>query len=612
MELREVIKFEDPSTLKMVATASSSTSALTAPSADPPFISEVSTTGEGSDIENEEEEFVAVRSKYVMPVNRQPLHDDIEEDDNRDEEEEQEKEEAAVTTWREGTTAPAVFDFTGTSGLQVQMEGETPLDYLRLMVNDEMVESLVAETNRYASQTIATRQLAPKSRFHQWVETSVNEMWAFLGLIVAMGLIVIENLDEYWSIDQVYKLPFFGSVMPKDRFSLLLSFLHLANNKEQPPRDHPNHDPIFKIRPFIERLNANFKSVFLPGKNIAIDEAMVAWRGPLKFRVYNPDKPDKFGIKVFELCDGATAYCCNLEFYTGKREASVHGATFDVVERLINPYINCGRTLYVDNFYTSPDLFTYLKNHRTLACGTMRTNMKNGPPKELTPKFKKGDRSVNALTNGNLNYFRFIDRKEVRMLTTAHGPMLVTTGKTNPATKEAVIKLEAVHHYNQFMGTVDRSDQMVTNNAFKRRTLKWWKKAFFHMFMLGVLNAYIVHKATATRKLSHRIFRRDLAKQLVKFIPFCQEIRPAVCPGQSSLFRLTARHFPRFIHPKPGAKKQNPQRMCVVCSEPNKRTYTRYQCPSCDVGLHIDPCFEIYHTTKDFKRAHKRKLAQKE
>ncbi|GFO49488.1 PiggyBac transposable element-derived protein 4-like [Plakobranchus ocellatus] len=80
----------------------------------------------------------------------------------------------------------------------------------------------------------------------------------------------------------------------------------------------------------------------------------------------------------------------------------------------------------------------------------------------------------------------------------------VTIGKTNLVTKEVVIKLEAVHQYNQFMGAVDRSDQMVTNNAFKRCTLKWWKKAFFHMFMLGMLNAYIVHKATVTRKRRHK------------------------------------------------------------------------------------------------------------
>ncbi|GFN80873.1 PiggyBac transposable element-derived protein 4 [Plakobranchus ocellatus] len=102
----------------------------------------------------------------------------------------------------------------------------------------------------------------------------------------------------------------------------------------------------------------------------------------------------------------------------------------------------------------------------------MRANRKNEPPKELTPKLERDDRTVNALTNGNLNYFRFIDKKEVWMLTTAYRPRHVTTRKTNPVIKEAVIKLEAVHQYNQFMGAVDRSDQMFRNNAFKRCTLK--------------------------------------------------------------------------------------------------------------------------------------------
>ncbi|GFO03108.1 hydroxysteroid dehydrogenase-like protein 2 [Plakobranchus ocellatus] len=115
----EMINLDDPSTLRRLiatATASSSTSSSTAPSAEPPFISEFATTSEDSDIKNEEEEFVAVRSKHVMPVCRQPLHDgDIEQDDNHDEKEGQEEEEAAGT-WREGTTSPPVFDFMGTSG----------------------------------------------------------------------------------------------------------------------------------------------------------------------------------------------------------------------------------------------------------------------------------------------------------------------------------------------------------------------------------------------------------------------------------------------------------------------------------------------------------------
>ena len=394
-----------------------------------------------------------------------------------------------------------------------------------------------------------------------------------MGLILSMGLIVIDYLEDYWSTDPMFKLPFYTAVMRK-RFCLILSFFHLCNNEQFIPREQPGHDPIFKIRTFVDNLTYNFKSVFCPGERVAIDEAMVAWRGPLSFRVFNPDKPDTFGIKVFELCDSSTAYCCNLEFYTGKQESSPHGATFDIVRRLISPYIGCGRTLYVDNFYTSPDLFTYLKQENTLACGTMRMNRKYGPPKTMVPKLKKGDNTVTLLTNGELNLIRFMDRKEVRLLTTAHTARKVATGKNNPVTKEPIVKFHAVHEYNQYMGAVDRSDQMVSYNAFKRRTLKWWKKAFFHLFMLGLLNAYIVQKATAAKKLTHRIFRRELSKQLVQLLIPEAPAPPLRLPegtSNSSLFRLTARHFPKLIEPKAGTKRKNPQRDCAVCTQPEKR-----------------------------------------
>ena len=81
-------------------------------------------------------------------------------------------------------------------------------------------------------------------------------------------------------------------------------------------------------------------------------------------------------------------------------------------------------------------------------------------------------------------------------MTTAHASNKIDKGKTNPVTKEPIVKY-------QNMGAVDRSDQMLTHNAFKRRTIKWWKKIFFHMFMLGGLNAFLIHKATGARKLSH-------------------------------------------------------------------------------------------------------------
>ena len=109
------------------------------------------------------------------------------------------------------------------------------------------------------SRRCATSRLSPKSRFHRWVDVTGAEIRAFLGLIVSMGVIVIDYLEDYWSTDCMYKLPFYSAVMKKERFCLILSFLHLCNNEDQVPQGQPGHDPIFKIRSFVDRLQENFK-----------------------------------------------------------------------------------------------------------------------------------------------------------------------------------------------------------------------------------------------------------------------------------------------------------------------------------------------------------------
>ena len=150
--------------------------------------------------------------------------------------------------------------FTSRSELLVDVGHDTPLDYFSLMVNETMIEVLVVETNRYAEQTLRGKILSPRSRFHQWVDVTSVEMRAFLGLIIRMGLIVIENMTEYW----------------KDRFFLIQSFFHVADNGSQLPRDHPHFDPLYKIRTWGDALNQNFMTTFAPGRSIAIDKAMTS------------------------------------------------------------------------------------------------------------------------------------------------------------------------------------------------------------------------------------------------------------------------------------------------------------------------------------------------
>jgi hypothetical protein len=69
---------------------------------------------------------------------------------------------------------------------------------------------------------------------------------------------------------------------------------------------------------------------------------------------------------------------------------------------------------------------------------------------------------------------------------------------------------------------VDRSHQMLSYYIFARKTVKWWKKLFFHLFDLAAVNAHILHNKSSKEKMSLEIFYEKVAKVLVliwKFKP---------------------------------------------------------------------------------------------
>ena len=95
---------------------------------------------------------------------------------------------------------------------------------------------------------------------------------------------------------------------------------------------------------------------------------MIPFRGKVHFKVYNPDKPKKYGVKSYQLCDSNNGYCCMFEIYTGVNPdpPSAKDKMYDLVMRLMQPYLNVGSCLYADNYYTSPTLFTGLYRLNTV------------------------------------------------------------------------------------------------------------------------------------------------------------------------------------------------------------------------------------------------------
>ena len=160
----------------------------------------------------------------------------------------------------------------GYRGERELSNANSPLDFLSLFLSDDFWNLLTTETNQYAHQFLASHQLKPHSRFHAWSDVTVSEMKVFLALHLSMGLVEKSELEDYWADYWPTATPGFGKVMSRNRFELILSFLHFANNEMYVERGQPGYDRLFKIRPIIELIIPKFAAVYGPGKQLSLDE----------------------------------------------------------------------------------------------------------------------------------------------------------------------------------------------------------------------------------------------------------------------------------------------------------------------------------------------------
>ncbi|XP_017759221.1 PREDICTED: uncharacterized protein LOC108550097 [Eufriesea mexicana] len=82
--------------------------------------------------------------------------------------------------------------------------------------------------------------------------------------------------DSLDNIQWIYNFSLPRSTMSRNRFELLLSNLHFANNETI-----VQNNKLGKVLPLVDILMVNYQKVFSPGKEIVVDETMVPWRGRL-------------------------------------------------------------------------------------------------------------------------------------------------------------------------------------------------------------------------------------------------------------------------------------------------------------------------------------------
>lgn len=85
-----------------------------------------------------------------------------------------------------------------------------------------------------------------------------------------MGLVKITSYEDYWTTDNILEMPGLRSTMTRNRFELILTYLHLNNNANCLPSDNPSYDRLFKVRPVLTHLNTTWKTAYHPNCEVSV------------------------------------------------------------------------------------------------------------------------------------------------------------------------------------------------------------------------------------------------------------------------------------------------------------------------------------------------------
>ena len=498
------------------------------------------------------------------------------------------------------TFQSSIPPFTPIPGVTEKMDHLQPVDIFCKLFNDQTMVTVVEETNRYGNQYLQSHsdylKKHCKARANQLKgkPITMEEMKKFMGLIITMGIVNMPSIQHYWCTSWPFSSSNFSTVMSRDRFLLILKFLHLADNSKAVPKGERGYDILFKIRPLITSLVTSYQRSYTMNREVSVDESIISYKGRLSFLQYMPKKPNKWGMKAWVLAESDTGYTWNFILYTGKQEKRPAGVPLGthVVTELLKKLHGKGYHVYFDNFYTSPYLCKLLLSTGFGSCGTLRLDRKDVPK-----SFQKADVALGEVVHykdGELMGLKWRDKRVVALLTTIHKEGTVTKQRRRKGATgghQTVQKPLGIDQYNAYMGGVDKSDQLVTYYGYNNFSRKWWKRVYFHLLDVTLVNAYVLYYKTCEGKvLSHMDFRIEVAKGLIGAECFTSlQLAPVV---DSPARLIGHNHFP----------EPSGQHDCEVCSnrKSGKRKTTTYICCSCKVPLCVYPCFKTYHTVMHY------------
>lgn len=537
-------------------------------------------------------------------------------------------------TWRKRQIQLHVNDvaFQGDSGLPPSIkELLTPMDFFNYFFSEKIIQLIAEETNRTAyMENINTN-----------FKTHPEEIRHYIGILMYMSLYRYPKLESYWGKNA---FPMIQNTMPVKKFMTIKKYLSFQDESQRIKRGQPGYDPLFRIRGLADEINKMFDTIPKTSR-LCVDEQMCSTKIRHHLRQYMPNKPHKWGIKLFVLCD-SNGFAYRFEIFIGAGDNVILpdtpdlGSTANVVVRLsqtIPSFKN--HILYFDNFYTTLPLLVYLRARGIFSLGTIRVNRipMCKLPSDHDIKDQQRGFSVEYVASPygvDINTVLWKDNRSVRLASTYVGtkPFM----RSNPSHQEAKVARydrkqkkylevdcpQIIREYNRHMGGVDLMDGLMGRYHIRAKTRNPMIRLFYHLIDMAATNSYILYRRALSEKsndsscntteettLQLPQFREEIAAGLVSYREKRPPGREANTPQrsviQASTFGIGKRskhpvgdirydnydHFPVWLEREGGKKK------CKFC----KSSQTQCICQKCKLNLCCSSsknCFFDYHHRK--------------
>ncbi|RKK76943.1 hypothetical protein BFJ71_g16847 [Fusarium oxysporum] len=298
---------------------------------------------------------------------------------------------------------------------------QSPLSLFQHFIPISIVKEWVKYTNDWVTSLIQRgvvdsqeHEMTEKSRLNAWKPTTIVAMCIWLGILIYLGVHNEITVEDYWKTSRLEDQRPEHSIikfMTYDRFQILYRHVRVFDHTEF-ANGYENLPTVFQcVESWSQHLQHATTELCEPGSHLAVDEAMIRYTGRNKQATRIPNKPVDTGFKVWIAAQlgifmrwiwhqpGArygpvgvqkkpasqkkkTKGKVKASSKTDKVEDVIYVApeaevkivtlnsTQSVVVALINLLPISTYHVFVDNLFSSPDLFRSLRQHGHGATGT--------------------------------------------------------------------------------------------------------------------------------------------------------------------------------------------------------------------------------------------------